>query len=252
MKRNILKISALVIVLALTFALAACNGIAAEAEELSYVSVKINPEIDMAVDDDNTVVAVYAANEDAEILLSDVDLTGMDAEDAIEEFVDMATEAGYIDEESTENEVEIGVICEQNADQLRNRLKERVGKYFSNNGIFGHVTDATLSLYADQAAELGVSTGKMKIILKALDLNPDLDINELKDMPTNELIALCRDTIKGNGMNATLMNAFKSERTEILAKYPELHTLRLEIETLEAQLLTFEAPKRKERQSKAN
>lgn len=238
MKKKIYVISTIIFGIVLILSLAACNSPTVKAEELSYVSIKINPEVDFAVSGD-TVTAVYAANQDAEILLSDVDLTGMEVSDAVEKFVETATEAGYIDESGVENEVEIGVIGERE-EQLRNNLRERIGKYFNNKGIFGRITEETLSLYAEQATDLGISTGKTKMVLKALDINPDLDINELKDMPTNELIALCRDNIKGNGMNATLMNQFKEQRVVILEKYPEILTLKQEIETIKAQLENFE------------
>lgn len=237
MNKRIYKTLVIIIAIALVFTLVACNDTTSEIEKLSYVSIKINPEVDFIVNG-NIVEAVYAANEDAEIVLSDVDLTGMEIDDAIEEFIEIATEVGYIDDESTENEVEIGVIGEGN-EQLAKRLKERINKYFNNNGIFGRIKEETLSLYGEQAAALGIPTGKMKMVLKALDLNPDLDINILKDMSTNELVALCRENVKENGMNATLMNQFKEQRSTIYEKYPTIQTLREEIEELEEQIENF-------------
>ena len=121
-----------------------------DSEELGYVKVSINPEVEFATVN-GTVVAVNATNEDAEILLSDMDLVGQNIEDAVEEFVDSAKEAGYIDEESEDNEVNLEIICEKNQERVQERITLRLNNYFHNNGIFGNISVATLEEYAEEA-----------------------------------------------------------------------------------------------------
>lgn len=246
MKKYLLKIITIMIVLALPIAfLASCSTPTKQDYTQAYVSVKINPELELAVDEDGNVEEVYCVNEDAEVLLSQTTLVGMNIEEAIETIVDEATNAGYIDVEDTDNEVEIGVITEEGQSEdlgqkLHNRLKEKIHKYFDNNGIFGVVSEATLEQYAEQAAELGLSLGKTKMILRALELNPMLDINELKDAPMNELAKGIVNKVREGKVDATLREQFKEQRDSLIAQYPEIATLIQEIDVLTEQLVEFQ------------
>ncbi|MGI6702098.1 MAG: anti-sigma-I factor RsgI family protein [Christensenellales bacterium] len=250
MKKGIIKIITLLLILALPIAfMAGCDSSLQQEKDYAHalISVKINPEVELAINEEGKVEGVYYVNEDAEVLLSQTDLIGMDAEDAVETIVDEATEAGYIDVEGQENEVEIGVITEEDEEdtpiqkQIQNRLRERIHKYFDNNGIFGVVSEATLEAYAEQAAELGVSTGKTKMILRALELDPLLDINELKDLPMNELARGLSQRVKNKANIATsLREEFLEDREAVLAKYPEKDILEQEIKTIKEQLEGYE------------
>ncbi len=236
MKKKTITIIALVAIIALTAAFAACENFNTQ-NDAFYVRVAINPEVEFAVGENNIVEAVYAANEDAEILLSDTDLTGMDIEDAVEKLVQMAAESGYIDEDSEDNTVEIEVIGEKNCEKLENGLVNRINRYFNNNGIFGNVSLSTLEQYAVRAAELGLPLGKTKMILKALDLNPDLSIDELKDMEMKELVALFRAQA-GKGLDSTARAQFGAAQQALRSEYSNIDALQEEIDTLKALLLS--------------
>ncbi|NCA67097.1 MAG: hypothetical protein EOM87_03420, partial [Clostridia bacterium] len=73
MKKYLLRIAALVVILAIAASFIACDNFAKDGES-SYVRISINPEVEFAVNENNVVEAVNAANEDAEVLLSDTDL----------------------------------------------------------------------------------------------------------------------------------------------------------------------------------
>ncbi|HHU59674.1 TPA: hypothetical protein GXZ34_01985, partial [bacterium] len=65
--------------------------------------------------------------------------------------------------------------------------------HFDNNGIFGKVSQETLELYAEDAVLSGRSVGHIKLIMRALEFNPQFTFNELKELPVNELIALTKE-----------------------------------------------------------
>ena len=75
----------------------------AKTDAATYVSLRINPEIELIANEDDEVVAVNAINEDGEVVLAVSDFIGDTIEEATEEFVDKAVELGYIDVESEES-----------------------------------------------------------------------------------------------------------------------------------------------------
>lgn len=74
MKTKAMKITMLVLAVAVIAAVAvACTTTPGteEAYAQSYVTLSINPEVEMVTDAEGVVEAVYPVNEDAEILLAD-------------------------------------------------------------------------------------------------------------------------------------------------------------------------------------
>ena len=63
----------------------------------TYVSMRINPEIEVIANEEGEVISANAVNEDGEVVLSDLNLTGMTVDEAGEAFADKSTELGYID-----------------------------------------------------------------------------------------------------------------------------------------------------------
>jgi hypothetical protein len=116
---------------------------------------------------------------------------------------------------------------------------DRVRQFFRNNGINGNVSEDTLQTYATQAAELGVSVGKMKMIRRALDANPELDIQALKDMPVKDNIALLKE-YANQGIGCTLQSEFHEQNTAIREKYSHMFELQASIEALQAQIAAYE------------
>ena len=243
MKKNLSKLILSVMTLTLLFSFftgcASTNLPEADAS-VSYVSLSINPLLELVVED-NIVVSVNYANEDAEILLSDVNLIGMTVEEAAELFVNLAVLAGYMDIEGEDNLVTVTVIGEdeEKEDEIKEGLKNTINGYFDNKGIFGRVSVETLEAFGEQAAALGVSMGHMKMILRALDLNPELDINDLKEMPINELVALFNDKIKDN-LHHSVREQANAQKTALKLEYAQMFALGEEIEALQYQLQNFE------------
>lgn len=246
MKKQYVKIIPLLLIAAVLSVFALGCGQAPEsdtpAEAQSYVSIAINPEVEFTVDENGMVVSVNCLNSDAEILLADVDLSGMSIEAATERFVELATEAGYIDVTSETNNVTITVIDENSdrQDDLAQKMEERIYGFFDNNGIFGMVSKETLAAYAEQAATLGVPVGKMKMILRAIDLNPDLTLEELAAMEMRDLVKLINKRHNEDKIDHTAREQFKTELAALKTEFAAMFTLAEELDTLEASLETFE------------
>ncbi|MDD2489958.1 MAG: hypothetical protein PHY26_01720, partial [Bacilli bacterium] len=95
-------------------------------DNLNYIMIDINPSVQLGVNEDDKVVEVVALNEDADILLSDMNLEDMELEEAVDSIVDEAVEIGYIDEFSNENQVVVSSCLEKKQKRLEyeNKISE--------------------------------------------------------------------------------------------------------------------------------
>lgn len=193
--------------------LAACNNDAGADSKYSYVSLKINPEVDFAVDENGKVASYYCANEDAEVLLNNVDLVGKSIDEATEEVLDIAVEAGYVDVDTVGDEIEVGAIDESGVEDTETfeKLEKNLNLYFENNGIFGKVSKATLDTYLAKAGELGISVGHVKILMLACDRS-GFTLDELKDKPMNELMKIIHENNDKKIKDKDKDNGKKEER----------------------------------------
>lgn len=202
MKKVVVLILTAAIVLTLGASLAACND-TGSGDGYSYVSLKINSQVEFVVDGNGKVVTAYAANEDAAVLLEGTDFEGKTIEDAAQQVVDMATEAGYIDVDTAGEEVDVSAVDDEgNEDtEIYGSVEKTLNDYFVNNGIFGRVSKDTLDAYLDEAEASGLSVGHIKIIMLACDVSGKT-FDALKDKPVSELRKIINAEKGNNGKGA--------------------------------------------------
>ncbi len=106
-------------------------------DAVAFVTIDINPSIEITLDDKGVVVSVYGANEDGQILLyGEADtLVGMSYEDAVACITDLAVEFGYLDAET--GTVNTSVIADDLAfaEEIRAKLGDRIKAAATENGI---------------------------------------------------------------------------------------------------------------------
>ncbi len=105
MKKKIIAIILFTIFACSICALSACNvnnGPANKTEAEAYVSLDINPAIELIVDKDNVVVSVIGENEDAQVLLyEETGIVGEKIDQATKKITDLAIKYGYLNEDNT-------------------------------------------------------------------------------------------------------------------------------------------------------
>lgn len=193
------KLGSLVLGIAAVFALTACTSAAVDASEF-YVAVDINPSIEFIVDENDIVTSFNLVNTDAELLCFDVDFIGMNIADAIELFIEKATDAGFIDVEAdleNPNAVLFTILggdSEELVLQLQERIRERASRYFARNYINAEIftEDFTQADLIAQATELGVSPGKLKLALLAVNYDETLTLEAALELPVKDLVAQLR------------------------------------------------------------
>ncbi|MBQ7760849.1 MAG: hypothetical protein IJ400_02225 [Clostridia bacterium] len=103
--------------------------------------IDINPSIEISYDEDGMVTSVSPLNEDAEVLLYGVELTGKPYEQVVTTIIDNCLELGYISTERADNAVmttAVTVNGEKN-EKMTEIIKGAFTKEFSSRKILGVV-----------------------------------------------------------------------------------------------------------------
>lgn len=170
---------------------------------VNYVSLDINPSVELGINSFGRVVSVQAYNEDGLQLLGDSEYSNLSVEDAISTLVLDASEQGFIAEDGT---TVIAVTAESDnkeaAAELQSDIEEGANSALSLNGISAVV----YSDYADlqireQSAEMGISPGKLRLILILQELDPSITIEDYKDAKITDIISKASELLSqaGNG-----------------------------------------------------
>lgn len=131
MKKKILAVA-----LAATMIGSACALIGCSDEKQAYVSLDINPSIELVVDKDGKVVSVRGENEDGQVLLyNEVGIKGEKIDDAIAKITSLAVQYGYLGED---NKVVDTIVTSGNngfAENILNRVNTTLVATAEASGI---------------------------------------------------------------------------------------------------------------------
>lgn len=99
-------LTSIILAFAMMLSAIACQPASDESEKktgsaTSFVSLDVNPEIELTLDENDVVLSVHGANEDARVLLlGEVDLKGKTLDEAVEIITELAVELGYLSEDN--------------------------------------------------------------------------------------------------------------------------------------------------------
>jgi len=226
--KKIISITSVALALVIGFFLLGCDT----SPTLDYVTIDINPSIDMVLDRNENVVATSALNKDGEILLLNLELEGEPVEDAIEDIIDESIDLGYIDPDSEEIVVEVGSENER----IRERVRENVNNAFQERGMFGKAIAQENTELIEEAETLGVTPGFLRMAYRAIDADDTLTLETALTMTQKELITIINDKKDEMKMVASEQKMeFFAERTLLQETYlPQIQALEAEIAEIEA------------------
>jgi MoaA/NifB/PqqE/SkfB family radical SAM enzyme len=93
----------------------------------AYVTLDINPSVEIITGENGLVVEVNALNDDAQVLLVDTNFTGKTVDETVEAIVALAKELGYLDV-NEENAIVVTAEAENanDTEELENKINERI------------------------------------------------------------------------------------------------------------------------------
>lgn len=239
LKSKIIALSLSAVMAASAFAFTACKG-NKDDDKTAYVSLDINPEVELVVDKNNNVVSVRGENEDGQVLLyEEAGIKGESVDKAVEKITELAIKYGYLDEN---NKVVDAIVTSGN----EKFEKEVLGKVESSVTVAGEnfgldvKTDlegaySLLRKYEEVKAEnpdnkdiQKMSVAKFKLALSVSETG-DITFEAAVKMDEKELIKTLTVSTKMTSAKTELNNALTKAETEARAYLESLKNTRIEI-----------------------
>ena len=231
----------------------------ASAHDDVYVTIDINPSVELITTPRERVVYANPLNEDGEILLANLNLVGKKLDVAIDMIITEAIILGFIDVDAEESFVYVSTLGMDSeiGEKIREKVMEHVNNAFKEKAMVGR---AMMKEYQQEiileASELGVTPGFLRLAKSAVLLNDELLLEDAILLTVEELQAIIKEVKQAHRELAQgLKDEFLGEREALFNEYkPQLEALQesiLNTEDEEEKLLLeeeFEALKLEFRQ----
>lgn len=148
---------------------------------VSAISIDINPSVEMEINRFDRVISTTGYNQDGNSMLSSINLKHLNYMDALDKLTSSETLSNYMEDETF---VEITVVSDSDNDS--ERLLRNITKFqtSSKHNITCHGGNSELVAIAHTA---GLSFGKYQAFLELQKFNPNLTIEDVKDMSMRQI-----------------------------------------------------------------
>ncbi|ARU63719.1 hypothetical protein CBW65_23860 [Tumebacillus avium] len=161
----------------------------------AYVTVDINPSIELSIDNHKQVVTAVPLNDEGGLVLKGLALTGLSVEAAVGKLAEIARTQGYLDEK-TEVIITASPAAaddEQKADldlnQVESDLVAQVETLAQNTGAEVEVEGIVVSREVrDAAQDAGLSPGKYALYVAAVQSGIEVEIDEFKHESISKIV----------------------------------------------------------------
>ena len=178
MKKLSIIVAFVVMVTGLAAVMSACNTGKANAQ--TYVAMDINPSVEFVLDENDKVIAVKAANSDAEILLYGAEgIVGAQIEDASKRVAELAVKYGFVSAENSTINVTVTGKSADKEGKILAKIDASFTAAFSDTGLNitivtngGVLLNARLenlkAQYPDNADIQALTPGKFRLVEAAM------------------------------------------------------------------------------------
>lgn len=186
-KHTIISLIAIAIIIGCTIAYIIISGMVAQ--KYNYVQIEVNPRIEFICDRKFDVISSRPLNEDAEIVMSDLDLIGLDVDDATTTFLNECARCGYIDVNGIDNATNVTVI-DGITQALDVHVTQKVYNYFRKNEIMSVVSETyeDRNTFDEKKKNNVPCSNKYKLITTIIESSPNYTIQELNKLSEVELV----------------------------------------------------------------
>ncbi len=158
---------------------------------VAWVTVDINPSLELAVGDKEHIVNASGLNEEGKKLLRQVDVVGMTADEAITELTEQSSKLGYI-KNGKDNSVLISVasdIKQFDSQKLEQKLVVAAQDVLTENRLVAVVQTVKVTTgFREKAKEKNISAGKYAVLVEAVNSGVIITEEELKSSSVTDAI----------------------------------------------------------------
>lgn len=149
-----------------------------EISAVSYISIDINPSFELTLNQQDNVIAVSSFNNEAQVLLSELQLEGVYYTEAVDLIVEKADEMGYLSDQPA---LEISVIS--------NKESELMSSLNNTSAVqqYGASCHSVNAQYHKEAQSQGMSFGKYQAYLEWKELDPNVTVEHCQQLSMNEI-----------------------------------------------------------------
>ncbi len=151
---------------------------------VSFISIDINPSIELSINTFDRVIEVLASNEEGEEIINTINLNNLNYIEALEVLDDTENFADF-----TDSYTEITVISD-NSDEIIASIEDCD---FNNQNMSFHSANIELK---EQALKNDISFGKYRAYLELLEVNPNTEVMDIANLP----MKVIREMIDNNGI----------------------------------------------------
>ncbi len=151
--------------------------------EASYYTIDINPSIGVKTDAEGVILSVKAQNSDAEMLLADLNLTGMSFIDALRCVIEAAEEKGYLKDNGHVLVAHFGSSAQVSEEQIEAAVSGSTRRHVNVLLLQSRKSDymdsgkthqsAGISLLLKEARHLGIKDTDIDDVIDAVKKNAD-------------------------------------------------------------------------------
>ena len=173
------------------------GGYVSYAAPVSSVSIDINPSVELRMNVYDRVVGVTGYNDDGEELAESLDVKNMYCTDAINEVLQSEAVTAAQQDNGTV-EVTVSSRMGNRSEKLRQTICDSTPVNTQNIYCMDNQEDI------EAAKEAGISTGKYRAYLELKEINPDITVDDVRNMSMREIRNMINsDDANGNTTNAT-------------------------------------------------
>lgn len=159
----------------------------------SVIGLDVNPSIELSINRKNKVLTADALNEEAETILGDMDLSGVDVNVAVNAVVGSMVTNGYFTEGDNAILVTVTNDSISKASQLRSSLVQDIELTLEENQVQAVVYDQQVIEDAEikqLAEQYHISYGKAYFLKELIDQNPELSMDDMEQFSAMTMEAI--------------------------------------------------------------